>query len=48
MIFKLGEIPQSHWRRLNGFNRLAEVIAGVPFKDGIRVDQVKEVIEQAA
>ena len=48
MIFKLGEIAQSHRRRLNGFNRLTEVIAGVPFKDGIRADQVKEVIEQAA
>ena len=48
MIFKLGAVAQSHWRRLNGFERLAEVIAGIPFKNGIRADQHKEDIEQAA
>ena len=36
MIFKLGSVAETHWRRLRGFNRLAEVVAGIPFKDGVR------------
>ena len=48
VIFKLSEIAQSHGRRLNGFERLAEVIADIPFKDEIRADQLKEDFEEAA
>ena len=48
MIFKLGSVAQSRWKRLRGFNRLAEVVAGVPFRDGIRVDQNEEETKVAA
>ena len=48
MTFKLGSVAQSRWRRLRGFTRLAEVVAGVPFKDGLRVDQKEEETRVAA
>lgn len=35
MIFKLGQCAEKKWRRLRGFDYLAKVIQGVPFKDGI-------------
>ena len=34
MVFKLVKAAERHWRRLNGPNRLAEVIRGVRFRDG--------------
>ena len=37
MMFKLGQCAESRWRRLRGFRRLAQVIQGVEFKDGIEV-----------
>ncbi len=36
--FKLLQSAQKRWRRIRGFQRLGEVIQGVKFKDGIRVD----------
>ncbi len=38
LVFKLVQSAQKRWLRIRGFERLAEVIEGVPFKDGIRVD----------
>ncbi|SHO52227.1 hypothetical protein SAMN02745220_04437, partial [Desulfopila aestuarii DSM 18488] len=38
----LGQSAQKKWRRLRGFKLLAEVIRGVRFKDGERVEPVKE------
>jgi len=35
MVFKLCQSAEQRWIRLNGFNRLADVIRGVQFKDGI-------------
>ena len=35
MVFKLGSSAEKGWRRLRGFRRLAEVINGVKFIDGI-------------
>ena len=35
MAFKLMEFAQKNWIRLHGFKRLAEVIEGVQFVDGI-------------
>jgi len=35
MVFKLGLSAEKGWRRLRGFRRLAEVINGVKFIDGI-------------
>jgi putative transposase len=39
LVFKLIESAQKRWLRIRGFKRLAEVIEGVNFKDGIPVDQ---------
>lgn len=36
MVFKLAECAERHWRRLNGSERLGEVIQGISFIDGIR------------
>jgi len=36
MVFKLTRCAEAHWRRLNGSELLAEVIAGVQFVDGIK------------
>ena len=35
MAFKLLEMAQRRWRRLNGAHRLPMVRAGVPFVDGV-------------
>jgi transposase-like protein len=45
MVFKLAQSAERHWRRLDGSERLAQVIEGVRFRDGEAV-QVDE--EQAA
>jgi len=37
MAFKLVESAQNHWRKLNGSLLLPEVIAGVVFKDGVKL-----------
>jgi len=36
MVFKLAKCAERHWRRLNGSERLPEVIQRIHFKDGIR------------
>ena len=36
MAFKLMMSAQKKWRKLDGQNRLPEVIAGVEFRDGLR------------
>jgi len=38
MVFKLGQSAQKRWRKLRGFKFLAEIIRGVKFKDGERID----------
>ncbi len=40
MVFKLTLCAQRTWRRLNGSDWLAEVIEGVKFEDGIKVDKI--------
>jgi len=37
MMFKLSQCAELNWRKLRGFNYLAKVIEGVPFKDGIEI-----------
>ena len=37
MAFKLVESAQKHWRKLNGSTLLPEVVAGVIFKDGVKI-----------
>ena len=36
MVFMMVKSAERHWRKLNGIPRLAEVIEGVVFKDGVR------------
>ena len=38
MAYKLTTMAQKKWRRLRGYQQLAEVIQGVKFKDGERVE----------
>lgn len=42
MVYKLGQSSQKRWRKLRGFKLLAEVIRGVQFKDGERVEPLQE------
>jgi putative transposase len=34
LVFKLARSAERHWRRLNGSDRLAEIVCGVRFRDG--------------
>ena len=43
MMFKLGQCAEKNWRKLRGFNYLAKVIEGVPFKDGIEISKSDQV-----
>lgn len=40
MMFKLAQSAARGWRLLDGAKLLPDVIQGVPFKDGVRLDQV--------
>ncbi len=42
MIFKLGQCAEKKGYRLRGFDDLAKVIKGVPFKDGIEVTKFNQ------
>jgi len=39
LIYKLGMSVDKRWRRIRGFNRLAKVIKGVKFKDGMEMNE---------
>jgi putative transposase len=39
LVFKLVQSAQKCWLRIRGFNHLGDVIEGVQFKDGIRVQE---------
>jgi putative transposase len=38
MVFRLTQCAEQHWRALNGYNLLDDVIRGVQFVDGLRKD----------
>ncbi len=40
MVFKLTLCAQRTWRKLNGSNWMVQVIEGVKFEDGIKVDKI--------
>src|SRR3954452_12271502 len=42
MVFKLAKSAERHWRRLDGSERLAQVIEGVNFRDGEPVQQAED------
>ena len=46
MVFKLSQSAEKRWRRLRGFKKLADVVQGIRFKDGIRV--VNDADQEAA
>ena len=37
MVFKLCKSAEAKWNKIHGFERLADVIEGIEFKDGNRV-----------
>jgi putative transposase len=45
MVFKLAKSAERHWRRLNGPDRLGQLVEGVRFRDG---EAVQDAEEQAA
>lgn len=48
LVFKLVQSAQKRWLKIRGFKRLAEVIEGIPFQDGVRVDQHSSIHQDAA
>ena len=44
MAFKLILSARRKWRKLDGSNQLAELVEGVPFKDGIKITQTRRLI----
>ena len=42
MVFKLVKSAERHWRRLNGTNRLGQIIEGVKFRDGEPIETNKD------
>jgi putative transposase len=46
MAFKLLEMPQQRWRRLNSSELLPLVRAGVQFRDGMRVERTDQSTEE--
>ncbi len=48
MVFKLATCAESSFRRIKGFDWLAEVIRGVKFVDGVKHDQIVQQQKAAA
>jgi hypothetical protein len=50
MAYKLLDAAQERWRRFNGHELVAEVLDGVTFEDGVKVEKVnnEEEIEKVA
>ncbi len=48
MAWKLMETAQNKWRRLRGYNLLADVVEGVKFRDGERVEDPSQGTPEAA
>ena len=42
MVFKLIMSAQKRWKKLNGSHHCAEIIEGVNFKDGIKIEQTND------
>jgi transposase-like protein len=38
MVFKLSQSAQRRWRRLRGYKHIADVVRGVSFNDGIKLE----------
>jgi putative transposase len=46
LVFKLTQSAQKRWLRIRGFKHLGDVIEGVQFKDGIRVEEIITIAAQ--
>ena len=46
LVFKLVQSAEKRWLRIRGFKYLADVITGVPFKDGLRVEEDTHMTDQ--
>jgi len=46
LVFKLVQSAEKRWLRIRGFQALADVIEGVPFKDGLRVEEENHMTDQ--
>ena len=44
LVFKLVESAQKRWLRIRGFKHLGDVIEGVQFTDGIRIEEEKKAM----
>jgi hypothetical protein len=42
MVFMLAKSAERHWRRLDGSDRLPQIIKGVRFRDGAPVQDAEE------
>jgi putative transposase len=42
---RLSQAAEQTWRRQPGFDYLAKVITGVPFKDGIELDATDRITD---
>ena len=42
MVVKLVKSAERHWRRLNGTNRLGQIIEGIKFRDGEPIEETKD------
>lgn len=42
MVFMLAKSAERHWRRLDGSDRLAQIIKGARFRDGAPVQDAEE------
>lgn len=45
LVFKLVQSAEKRWLRIRGFKYLADVIEGVPFKDGLRVEEDNQMTD---
>ena len=48
LVYKLGERAQKKWRKLRGFHYLADVISGLEFADGIKIENTEAGREATA
>jgi transposase-like protein len=46
MVFKLVESAAKRWHRLRGYQQLPDVLKGLVFHDGVRVDAVHQPIQE--
>ena len=46
MVYKLGMSAEKRWRKLRGFRHLAEVIRGVQFTNGVKVESEKSEVQK--